>query len=87
MLVSLRLRIIMFVSVIFIVRSLVILAAGRLVTPNRFVRMPAPMAVRTPPEHGHQRVGQRVGQADAVDRTARTAILVACSVRRTGIRS
>jgi hypothetical protein len=38
MLVSLRLRIIMFVSVIFIVRSLVILAAGRLVTPNRFVR-------------------------------------------------
>lgn len=38
MLVSLRLRIIMFVSVIFIVRSLVILAAGRLVTPNRSVR-------------------------------------------------
>jgi hypothetical protein len=37
-LVSLRLRIIMFVSVIFIVRSLVILAAGRFVTPNRFVR-------------------------------------------------
>jgi Resolvase, N terminal domain len=68
-LVSLRLRIIMFVSVIFIVRSLVTLA-GR--TPRHAEQVGEDAGGdggKDPgngPEHGHQRVGQRIGQADAV---------------------
>jgi hypothetical protein len=73
-LVSLRLRIIMFVRVIFIVivRSLVTLA-GRTLPHAEQVRDDAGAdGGKDPgngPEHGHQRVGQRVGQADAVRRS------------------